>query len=193
MDKYNIYKNCSFVFGSCDAYSFLWDNFFKLLFKYFPSSKKFKFYGMVENDYLYDGVVVKGYHASLKNNSFSSRLIEALKNVDTEFIIFFLDDFYLEGKVNEEYIFSSFNLLFEDKNIGHIVLHDFQKEMDVGKKDYNDSFVIMDKRASFRISAQCSFWRKDYLLKILRKYEDAWEFEFNGTYRSRYYKEIYSL
>lgn len=36
----------------------------------------------------------------------------------------------------------------------------------------------------YRINAQIALWRVDYLKSILRTYENPWQFEMNGSFRS---------
>ena len=44
----------------------------------------------------------------------------------------------------------------------------------------------------YKNSAIWSFWKKDILLELLEKDENAWEFERNGNVRSYQYNEFYS-
>lgn len=44
---------------------------------------------------------------------------------------------------------------------------------------------IISKEAPYRVSTQGAVWRKDILAALLKKGESAWEFELNGTKRSR--------
>ncbi len=57
----------------------------------------------------------------------------------------------------------------------------------------NEFSLIQQKGYDWAIGADCTFWRKSFLLNLLRDDENPWEFEFYGTYRWRREKDKYKL
>ena len=75
------------------------------------------------------------------------------------------------------------------KHIGYIKLEDRLDFFNhIEKKEYSRD-LFLQKKGSYRISAQVGLWRKDYLLSLLRRGEDAWDFEFNASYRCKFYRK----
>ena len=172
------------VFSSCDKYKPIWESFFDLFSKYMPKAK-YHFYGTVADDYSYKEYFVKGNNYKGRDQSFSTRLLVTLKNIPNRYVLFFLDDFYLIGKVDETIFVNALNVLKSDSSIKNIILKDFVKASCRCDSDYNDMFSIVKKKAPFRCTTQISFFDKNYLISLLRKGESAWEFEFYGSYRAR--------
>ena len=57
-----------------------------------------------------------------------------------------------------------------------------------------NKYVLANPKAKFRVNLQAALWRKDFLLKFIRKHENPWQFESWGSIRARRYKDkIYHL
>ena len=60
--------------------------------------------------------------------------------------------------------------------------------------DFSDKFELRGRFAPYRVNAQIALWRVSYLKKIIKLYENPWEFELNGSFRSSIYGgKLYSL
>ena len=49
-------------------------------------------------------------------------LKNVLKNIETDFVLFFLEDFFLQSPVNQEMFEEAYNLISMNKDIGYIGL-----------------------------------------------------------------------
>ena len=103
--------------------------------------------------------------------------------------MFLLDDFFLLSDVNTE-VFCSLINIFKDKNVGSIILHDDSSHIEFCQDRYDRRTVILTKEAPFRVTTQATLFRRKFLLKLLRRGESAWAFEFLASHRSKYYKEL---
>ena len=177
------FENVSIIFSSCDAYKILWDDFFRLFKKYMPEIKC-NIYGTVSYDYSFDCFNIKGNNYHGKDQSFSTRLIKTLKMVKTDYVLFFLDDFYLTDYTDTEFLMKSISLINNNKKIKNIILKDFISAHARCDLRYNEDFMICRKKAPFRCTTQVSLFEKKYLLSLLRRGESAWDFEMIGSYRA---------
>ncbi len=111
-------------------------------------------------------------------------LIKTLERVDSEYVIIFLDDNFVNAPVDVKGFERMFERFKKDKHCAYIV---FGHNVYPGDKDdpsllYRDYDVIPRIR-SVQHSANASLWRKSKLLSYLREGESAWEFECNSKKR----------
>jgi len=99
----------------------------------------------------------------------------------------------LTKHLNSKIIDAAIDALNDNELIGCVVLKDNVTCDELCTEKYNDFFSIKNKNYDYLITTQVSVWRVNYLLKILRRKESAWDFEMFGTFRARFYKEIILL
>ena len=182
-------KKYSLLVSSCDSYSELWNPFFYLLKKHWPDidcsiylcteSKKFSFAGLK---------IECPLNFTNKSTTWSENLRATIMNIKTDYVLLILDDFWIKSPVDTSVLDKCQEYMINDKEIGYICLAPNQPGPNLDTK--YPELQYRSSEAIYRINAQAGIWRKDYLLKILRKHESAWMFEWQGTRRSRfYYKE----
>jgi len=129
-----------------------------------------------------------------KQRTWSECVIEAIGHIDTEYILFMLDDFWIKEPVDDILIDKCIGYLDSDKNAGTFCLR-HQPDFKLHEESKFSEFVRRPKSEPYRITTQVSVWRKSYLNKILRKHESVWDFETFAKYRSRlfYPERIYLI
>ena len=179
-------KNVTLLVSSCKDYTSLLDNFFIQFKKHFP-----EFDGDIVINTFYDDKRYNSISKKYDEYSWSCRTKKALSLVKTPYILILMDDYYLKSNVDSS-LFSNFvELLSNNKRIGYLKLYEHNKHIiKLNKEYYNKYFFNEGKRVKFSISLQAGLWKKTYLNKVLRRGEDAWVFERNGSYRSYYYHEL---
>lgn len=179
-------KDVTIVFCSCDAYSDLWENFFKLLKKYWPEYDGEIILNTETKAFQYDGFRISSPLNCGEDVSWSDRLSLSLKRVQTPYVLIFLDDFYLKNKVNHVAFLRTLGYMKTNQDIVSIT---YLKEPG-GKKEVQDLDGFMDRAqfALYKMTAHITLYRTEYLQKILKNNESAWEFEVNGTIRSWFKK-----
>ncbi len=173
--------------NSCDKYEDAWDPFFKLFKTNFPYCEKCNILLNTETkeykcDFLNVTTVCGG-----KDASWSQRLKKGLEIANTEIVLFFLEDFFLQEKVNQTMFDEAFNLIKNNPDIGYIGLkHSPERAFSDPSYIPKDKFFSRDLLATtYRITAMSVLWRKDWLLELLDESENAWEFEVNASKRSK--------
>ena len=176
------YSDLSLLVSSCDEYVGLLNPFFDLFCHYFPSFDGHIF-TTASNFVHHNGLNIKCLDRQYKNLSFSSRLLLILASIQTEFVLFLLDDFLLYDYVDEAFFDNAFETIRNDKNVVSVVLHDTCNQKCFCDERYNEYFGVKRKRSPYKCTTQASIWRKDFLIRALRKGESAWDFELIGSYR----------
>ena len=161
-------KNISLIVSTSERYNELlpvslepikdiFQNFFKS--KYILTNKKSK--NEFEDFYQYS-----------INESWSSRLIKILNEINEDYIFLTFEDLY----------FKKFNI----DELKKIISYENFNYLRFEKKRYISQIdVPVDHHLRF---AALGIWKKEVLKKILRNGENAWEFEINGCRRSMIYK-----
>jgi hypothetical protein len=119
--------------------------------------------------------------------SWSDNLIKSLNKINQEYVLLTFDDLFLTAKVDNQFIEqlmtraiqSEFNYL------------QFYRSISKGRR-LDDLIFKKFNKTKYKNSTIWSFWKKDVLLELLQKDENAWEFEINGNVRSYKYKDFYS-
>ena len=182
----------SLVFCTCDRYESLWANFFQLWKKYWPGFNSQVILNTETSNFSYAGLGIVRPMFSKDHLSWSERLYESLEMVQTPYVILTLDDFYLKSDVDVDAIEVCIRQMDTDSSVG---LFTFAPQPGNNKScDFSDRFEKRARMAPYRINAQIGLWRVSYLKSILRMYENPWEFELNGSFRSMFSAvKLYSL
>ena len=174
------------IFSTCEEYSFIWPSYFQLLKKYWPEfDAKIISTGKNTRSELFEIASI----TRRERASFSTRLLEALKMCNKDIVLFTLDDFFLWHRVSNDYFEHALSIMQNNADIKCINLFDNQPESYYSNGDF-DEFFCYKKQADHVITTQLSLWRKDYLVRMLRKGESAWDFEYYSTARQAHYQGI---
>ena len=167
--------NISVLIGCCDDYSFLWDNFNTLFKKYWKL--KTKNYLVSETKDFIDGDYITLTPGKLP---WGQRMLNAIDLIDTDYIFFILDDYYLSEEINYELINEHINFL-EEYSANKIML-----DIDYGEPIYQlnhikDNLYTFKNGSDYLNSIQPSIWEKKYLKKVLKPNYSPWDFELVGN------------
>lgn len=180
MQKYTL------LYSTCDAYDDLWKNFFILLKKYWPSFNGRIIFNSEKKFYQNEAYNIVNVEHPTDNLSWSDRLYDALKLVETEYVLFVLDDFYLRDYVNTTAFNACIDFMDANPDVMSIA---FSKEPGIKKTVREiDGFSFRKHFSLYKTTAHLSLYRTSFLKKILRTKESAWDFEVNSTFRS-YFKK----
>ena len=179
-------NNITVLIASCDKYEDAWAPFLKLWKIQWPDCP-YNFVLSTETKTCNcDFFPVKTVNSG-EGVSWSARLRDALDKIETEFVLFTLEDFFLTEKVDVELFNQAKKLIEENPEIGRINfmwerLGDTY-EYKAGEDSY---FKPTHKDNILRTNVVISLWRRDYFKKLLYKDEDPWQYEKNAPMRARY-------
>lgn len=175
---------CSVLVTSCDAYEDAWKPFFTLFHNMWPACKYPIYLNTETKEYCDNKIVVQTLHPKSlldekgKPVSWSKRLKEAVEQIGTEYILFFLEDFFLMSPVREDVVNSCIRHMDEHEDI---VVFDFYNEYHEDEIVFGE-FSPINKKYDFAVNTMAALWRRSFLLSILRD-ENPWDFEFFATRR----------
>ena len=93
-------KKISLIYSTCDRYECLWDGFFRLWDKYWPSFDAQVVLNTETKSFSYGNYNI--IRPTFKKNdlTWSERLYGALNIVETPYVLFTLDDFYIKSPID---------------------------------------------------------------------------------------------
>ena len=167
-----------------DPYCDVWDGFMYCKKKYWPDCK----YPMVivtceetTVPHGIDRIITTG-----KELEWTERLHKALEQIDSKYILFMLEDLYIDSRVNSDRIDQCIELM-EQYDIGHLrLMPDIKYQQDFDK---NTEYGEYTEGHAYRISTHPAIWTKEYLYKLTEKKMDAWNFEYFISFESTNYPE----
>ena len=179
-------KDITIVVNSFDLYEDAWYPFFKLLTIQWPQCNNYDIVLISETkEFNCDFLDVRTYCGG-KGTTWSKLLKDCLKQIDTEFVLFFLEDQFLRRPVDNDSFQVALDYMKEHTDVGVIIARHSEKQ----KEYIEDRFFSRDLITNqYRISAMSAIYRKDFLKKLLRSHENPWEFEVYASIRSKRYKE----
>lgn len=177
-------KKVTILVNSCDLYEDAWEPGLKLFKIQWPNcpydfvlnTETKKYSGEIDN------VKTVCYG---KKGTWTERFRYVLEQIDSPYVLFTLEDYFLLNKVNEAVFEKAVSVMDTNPNVGMICLSQTQRT-DIKTEQYED-----DNFYSRIINEKCLIWcriclyRRDYLLKLLRDHENIWEFEQYASYRAK--------
>lgn len=162
------------IVNSCDKYRQTWEPFFKL-FKKNWSSCKYNIVLNTETETLQEsyGLNITTINSPSKY-SWSKRLLNVLRKIDSTYVLFLLDDEFLLSQVSVHDFETALSYLRDNKDVGYILLRHSEKQKVLMEERFFERSKITEK---YLIVLLSSLWRKDYLMKLLRSHESPWDFE----------------
>lgn len=166
--------NITVLIGSCDSYNHLWENFDILFKRYWNVDAKAVFVG--ENI----SIPYTGYINVLPGNkSWGERILIALEEIDTEYIFFILEDYYLTEFITSDII---------NNHINTLELYSADKIMldVIGYPEYRltqikENLYKFNSDSMYLNSIQPAIWKTSYLKRVLLPEYSPWDFELKGN------------
>lgn len=189
-------KNCTLLVSSYDGGEDLWEGFFTCLVKCWPEldlpvvlnteTKAFSFPGLDIN--------VINTPNQTKNMPWAKRLKSVLRKIETDYVLLFLEDFWLESQVDNAFFEKTLETIQSNTDVAcfNFQTTDRPENVDDGRFD---RFVKRDIHGEYRLNCQSALWDRKKLIRFLRDHETPWEWERYGSIRSARYKKdnIYCL
>ena len=192
----------SVVISSCDSYEDTWYPFMCQLCTCWPESRNYPIYLSTESKtFTFPNYnILTPLSGGPIYNVWSKRLAELLKYVESDYILFFLDDFLLMERVDNNRFEMMYAYMCSSQRNGYMCLFNDKKVLDPDRykalKRATDipELYLCSRKMPFRITTQVGLWKKEFLLSLLRDHESAWLFETRATWRSMFSRMyVYSV
>ena len=166
---------------SCDKFDDCWIPFSECIQKFWPDCPYPISLCTETKDAPYDiSLFTKTYKSD--NKSWSARISDACNKINAEYVLFVLEDQWLAKQIDMIKITQIVREMQRDESIGVVYL----EKRSIGNRgcqNFNNTLMEIPFGIEYRMSAGPAIWRKDYLKKILKRNESAWEFERVGSFR----------
>lgn len=175
--------SCAVLVNSCDKYEDAWKPFFKLVQKYWPDCP-YPFYLNTEHKpFSVEGLEVEvlNINDAAASLPWGQRLKECLARIPSEYVILFLEDFFLQAPVNQEELERCIGLMEDDPNNVAIYfkqIYGFNEEY-----EKNPKYYIQRENKMYKLNLQAGLWRKADLEALIKNEDSPWSFEFEAQER----------
>ncbi|MEO5643292.1 MAG: hypothetical protein ABIQ40_19505 [Bacteroidia bacterium] len=170
---------------SCDKYKDAWAPFFALFQKFWPSCSFPVYLGTNESPF--ETKNTKIIHSG-KAADWSTDTRKLLEQIPEKYVIILLEDYFLEQAVNQEWLSACLEFT-KKKNASFMRIASFRKDYEpmyaFDRSTDNPRFGITRLNAPFRVNLQAGIWNRNDLLELIKDGESPWEFEVQGSVRSR--------
>jgi hypothetical protein len=117
------------------------------------------------------------------DRDWASNMMTALASISQPYILYFQEDYFLNGTVKNEQLAQDFAYAFENDAASFCFFPRSQLEPDF--KRLNDRFGVVPRDSDGRTRLQVTLWKKEVLQATLRRGESAWNMEARASERTR--------
>jgi hypothetical protein len=168
------------VVSSCDAFFDTWRPFFFFFRKHWSDCPLPVF--LIVNQLRVRSNIVRPISVG-PDRDWASNMDAALGGIAQPYILYFQDDYFLTGKVNNEQLAEDFDYAFEN-NAASFCLY-ARSTLEPNFQRLNDRIGIVPPDSDGRTRLQVTLWKKDVLHATLRPGESAWNMEARGSERTK--------
>jgi len=168
------------VVSSCDAFFDTWRPFFFFFRRHWSDCPLPVF--LIVNQLRVRSENVRPISVGTDRN-WASNMAIALTSITQPYILYFQDDYFLNGKVNNELLAQDFAFAF-DNNAASLCLY-ARSTLEPDFQPLNDRIGIVPPNSDGRTRLQVTLWKKEVLQAALRPGESAWNMEARGSNRTR--------
>jgi len=178
-------KKVAIVISSFDGYSDLWSPLEESYEKYWGDCP-YSLY-LTTNFKEYKSERFKTLKVG-KDKSWSDMLYKSVEMLEEDYILLTFDDLFLSTKIDTQDIVSLIDYAI-DNDINYFQLYSSNSQY----TKITDKIVSKNKNSNYRNATVWSLWKKEVLLDLLDRDENAWEFEDKGSVRSNKYDKFYCV
>lgn len=187
-NSFTVFVNTTDKFEDC------WLPFFRLFGIYWPDYKG-KIYLNTENKtFTYPGLDIVSIKNCEKTQdasaiAWSECLIRGWNAVDNDVILYMQEDYFLNAPVQNDRV-EYYAQFVKEKNISCLHLTHASGGGPFLPAEY-PGLEKTNQHAHWRVGCQAALWKKETLLKYVRKHENAWQFEYYGSKRAHLIKDAF--
>lgn len=183
------FNDVTLLVSSCDKYEDAWHPFFELLHIYGNGFSCPIVLNTETKNYVNEHFDIRVINSPGKM-TWSERMANVLSQIDTEFVLLILDDYFLKDHFGTERFDKVLNYMRAHKDVGFVDIaprwaasgEDVKNNLQ--NNDIQDDFYVREND-EWNITLVPSVWRKDFFLNLLRKHEDVWMFEYYSGIRAK--------
>jgi hypothetical protein len=168
------------VVSSCDAFFDAWRPFVFFFRKHWPDCP-FPVY-LINNQLRVRSKIIDPISVGPDKN-WASNMTVALRSIRQPYVLYFQEDYFLNGPVRSDQLASDFAYAFDNDAASFCFYA--RSHLEPGFQPLNDRFGVVPPDSDGRTRLQVTLWKKEVLQAILRPGETAWNMEARGSERTR--------
>ena len=166
-------NDLTFLIVSYDGYSDLWDNFFECKEKFWKDCP-YEFV-LANNTKQYKRNNVRVINCG-KDAQWSTRTRIGLKSIETKYICFLLEDFFISSVIDNKKIENAIHIM-KNNDIYYYKLMSLSK-ISTSYYDKTNKLRTIPTNLKYGISLLAAIWEKEYFLKLIGQDDyNPWKFE----------------
>lgn len=187
-------NDCTFLLSTYDGGEDLWEGFFKALSIQWPEMNMDIVLNTETKTYSYPGYNIISFQPSLnKKQTWAERIISTLNHIDTEFVLLFLEDFWLDTKVDNEFFIQTIRWMKDCPDVANFSYYPCLPGSNIDDGRF-DRFEKRPQKCEYKFNCQVGLWRTRELVKFFRPHESPWDWEIHGSKRATRCNQLfYSL
>ena len=179
-------SDLTILVNTCDGFEDCWAPFFQLFRHFWPDCPYPVVLNTEKKTPSFEGVSIRPACVALgspKRLSWSECLARCLDGIDTPYVLYLQEDYFLESEVRAALIAT----FLDELRAGRA---DVIRLMECGGSgpwapSANPLLWQVAQKAQYRIALQAALWRKSTLRGHLRSHESPWQLEVFGSARAR--------
>ncbi|MEY2537730.1 MAG: hypothetical protein QOG67_1470 [Verrucomicrobiota bacterium] len=168
------------IVSSCDAFFDAWRPFV-FFFKKYWSDCPFPVF-LIVNRLRVRSTLLQPIPVG-PDRDWASNMQIALKSISQPYVLYFQEDYFLNGAVHNQQLADDFAYAFEHDAASFCFYARSQLERNF--QPLNDRFGIVPRDSDGRTRLQVTLWKKEVLAATLRPGESAWNMEARASERTR--------
>jgi hypothetical protein len=168
------------VVSSCDAFFDAWRPFVFFFRKYWDDCP-FPIF-LITNRLKVRSRVLQPISVG-PDRDWASNMMTALDSIPQSHLIYFQEDYFLNGKVNNALLAEDIAYAW-DHDAASFCFH-ARGHLEPNFEPLNERFGVVPRDSDGRTRLQVTLWKKEALLATLRPGESAWDMEARGSERTR--------
>ena len=139
----------------------------------------------------YDIVCV--HQEEKRKTTWARRIIHALKEVKTQYVLLFLEDFWLKERVDDLFFRRTIQWMDDNPDVANFSFYPCLPGENI-QDDRFDRFERRPQKCRYKFNCQVGLWRTSELIGFFREHESPWDWELFGSIRAgRCKKAFYTL
>lgn len=187
-------NDCTLLLSTYDNGEDCWEGFFKTLTDQWPDLNMPIVVNTEWKQCSFPGLNIRTINQkSPKVIPWSKRLIDVLEQIDTEYVLMFLEDFWLDKPVCHTFFQKNLQWMRDNPDVANLSYYPCMPGTNIDDGRF-ERFERRPQSCEYKLNFQVGLWRRERLIAFLRPHETPWEAEIFGSERvARYTDGFYSL
>ena len=177
-------NECTLLLSSYDNGEDLWEGFFTALKFQWPEMDMPIVLNTETKSYSFPGFQIQSFHPCLNQDlTWAERMVATLKRIKTEYVLLFLEDYWLDKRVDDDFFRKTLEWMKSNKDVVNFSFYPCLPGENIQDNRF-ERFELRPQKCEYKFNCQVGLWRTKELVHCFRRHEDPWEWELYGSIRA---------